>query len=113
MGIDCRIYVRTEDGRPPEIERDWPKGVYLRLNDHENGPQMAKFYIETPWRYWHPGYPRGPWPQISALLLMLLTALNTEVVWYYGDSSDYAHTIRQFSKRELLEYTAAYLGEEW
>lgn len=110
MGIDCRIYVRTEDGRPPEIETDWPKGVYLRLNDHEDGPRMAKFYVETPWRYWHPEYPRGLWPQISALLILLFAAPNTRAIWYGGDS---VGAVPQFSPRELLEYTAAYLGEEW
>lgn len=109
MGIDCRIYVRTDDGRPPEIGYGWPDGVYLRLN--EDGPSLAKFYIETPWRYWHPEYPRGPWPWIAALLMALLAAPNTEVVWYDGDGMDGG--VRQFSKRELLEYAAAYLGEEW
>ncbi len=109
MGADCRIYLRTTDGRPPEIDYGWPREVYLRLNDHECGPEIAKFYIETPWRYWSSAHSAGSWPQISMLLMMLLTAPNTEAVWY---GSDYDASVPQFSKRELLEFTAEYLGEE-
>lgn len=109
MGANCRIYLRTSDGRPPEIDSGWPQDVYLRLNDHEDGPQLAKFYIETPWRYWAPEYTNGPWPQIAALLMLLFSAPNTEAVWY---GSDYDEEVPQFSRAELLDFTAEYIGED-
>lgn len=42
--------------------------------------------VRTLFRWYGPGYERGPWPQLSAAIRWLL--YNTEEVWYWNDYAE-------------------------
>lgn len=102
MGVDAVIFVRTTDGQPPALDFGTLsggatlQGVKPRDNDSELWADYIEdrcgvrptHKVENSWRYYGPGYERGPWPEIAATLLYLMAAPNVDGVWYDGDSAD-------------------------
>ncbi len=84
MGIDACIYVKTDDGLPPELTGQLPPACQVKPAQ-DYGPDGATHEIEQIWRYYGDGYERGPWPEIVAVLLRLFASRNVVSVWYYGD----------------------------
>lgn len=109
MGVDCRIYVRTKDGERPDLQDGLFKGVYVRTN--ERGPKLATHRVDVPWRYHSGNYPNGPWPKIACVLMTLMDDPNVDTVWYTPDVYEDDEGM-QFSRMELLEHTAEFLGVE-
>ena len=109
MGIDAYIYCKTTDGKDPDLCDSLPVGAELRAASHwmqeEHG---ATHEIDTPWRYYSPGYERGPWPRIVAVLMSLYACENVETVWYFGDS--FSETHRPFTPEQVQEYSAHYMA---
>ncbi len=62
--------------------------------------------VNVPWRYYGKNYARGPWPDIAAILMLLLSSEEIEKVFYDGDCGD---TVKEFSKENFLEYTRYFL----
>lgn len=89
MGVDAMMYVKTRDGLIPDdvYQVDFsPVGK----TDYDYGlcPAGADFRVECEGRMYRPGYERGHWPTLSALLLELLACRTIESVWYFGDDAE-------------------------
>jgi hypothetical protein len=106
MGIDTRIYCKTNDGNEPALCDSLPNGAYI-IAAGEWGPDGATHEINQGWRYYAPGYERGPWPLIAAALLALHAAPNVETVWYFGDTSE---TGQPFTPELVHEYSTHYMA---
>jgi len=88
MGIDACIYVRTGDGLDPDLCDALPEWAEIIPAD-TSAPAGATYEIQRlGWRYYGPGYERGPWPLLAATLMALYAASNVEAVWYFGDHTD-------------------------
>jgi len=94
MGVDAMIFVHTTDGCDPKVGFP-PNNVSFRDCEDESGLADAieksdglrpTHEVRNHWRYYGPGYERGPWPDIASLILYLLAAENVDAVWYDGDS---------------------------
>lgn len=87
MGVDAMIFVRTRDGMIPE---DVHKVDFSPVDPPEYGPRPkeAQFRVDYGGRMYRPGYERGHWPGIAALLLELLVCENVKSVWYFGDDRE-------------------------
>jgi hypothetical protein len=85
MGIDVVIYFRSDGA--PDLEESLPKDFTVRSGRPESHPD-ATHMIDTTARYYGPGYERGPWPDICAVLMLLHACPQVSTVWYGGDSSD-------------------------
>ena len=105
MGIDACIYCKTKDGKEPELCDGMPDGVAIIAAD-DWAPEGATHEIYEPWRYYSPGYERGPWPRIAAALMALHACENVETVWYFGDCSE---TDAPFTPERVQEYSAHYM----
>lgn len=57
-------------------------------------PDLDIIVVRNSMRYYGPGYERGPWPVISALLRWMQINFPSAIIYYSGDT------------RELTEYTA-------
>ena len=99
MGVDATIFVHTTDGLPPDIEFAASRPVRFdecdpagsvgagRVDAIERSDGVRPTHqVHNGWRYYGPGYERGPWPDIASMILYLLAAENVDVVWYDGDS---------------------------
>lgn len=114
MGIDARIEFRPTT-RLTEKER---KHLAARLNEamgsvdycfYEDVDGAAPTYsLINPWRYYGPGYERGPWPSIAAVLMALHASPDVEKVWYFGDCSD---GDEPFTPQLVQEFSAHYMTE--
>jgi hypothetical protein len=107
MGIDACIYVKTKDGKEPDLCDELPNGFAV-FKAGEWGPDGATHEIDQSCRYYGPGYERGPWPLLAAALMALHAAHNVEAVWYFGDSTEGALPI---SKEKIIEISAHYMTE--
>lgn len=77
----------------------------LRPADQKNNQKIV-FEIVTPYLFWMPEYPKGPWPEISAILLSLLGHKNIEQVWYGSDDLG----VIEINTHVLFRIHQAYLG---
>lgn len=83
MGIDVRIAFRLAPGASvPKMA--WSDQEHLV--DYGDLIEEATHELASFRRYYSPGYARGGWPQICAILLDLMASDGVEKVWYGGDS---------------------------
>jgi len=106
MGIDACIYCKTNDGKEPKLCDSLPNGATM-IASGEWGPEGATHEVCVPWRYYSPGYERGPWPNTAAVLMALHACKNVEIVWYFGDCSD---VDAPFTPERVQEYNAHYMA---
>lgn len=106
MGVDACIYCKTKDGEEPNLCDALPNGATI-VAAGEWEKDRATHEISQSWRYYGPGYERGPWPSIVAVLMALHASPNVEAVWYFGDYSEIGHP---FTPEHVLEYSAHYMA---
>lgn len=70
MGVDACIYFKTRNGDEPTLCDSLPYGCSM-VDAKEWAPDGATHEIDQCWRYYGPGYERGPWPSIAAVLMAL------------------------------------------
>lgn len=108
MGIDACIYVKMRDGvTEPRLEQPLPKGFELKPNPGW-GLEGATHEVHNYARFYGPGYARGPWPDLSAALMLLLNSPDIETVWYGGDSGG-EETEEPWTAEKQAEYTAYFI----
>lgn len=105
MGIDACIYVKTRDGQEPDLCDALPGGCSV-LPHSEWGIEGATHCVDQCWRYYSPGYERGPWPSICAVLIALHACKNVETVWYFGDCHE---GDAPFTPDRVLEFSKHYM----
>lgn len=106
MGVDIEVYFKTTK---PEI---WNGdtlflGVCI-LSDNEDMPE-ANFNISSMVRLYDFDYERGPWPEISADLIKLMSAPDVEKVWYGGDCND---VVEEMTFDRLIKLTDHYIKNQ-
>jgi len=106
MGVDACIYCKTKDGKAPDLCDSLPIGATI-IPANECAPEGATHEIDQSWRYYGPGYARGPWPRIAAILMSLFACENIETVWYFGDCYD---TDKPFTPDRVHEYNSYYMA---
>ena len=106
MGVDACFYVKTRDGNEPDMCDSLPTGCRLVPAD-KLAPAGATHEVDQLWRYYGPGYERGPWPIIAGVLMALHASLNVETVWYFGDSVDGDNP---FTPQRVHEFNAHYMA---
>lgn len=106
MGIDACIYFKTKDGEAPSLCDGLPE-VASVIAVGEWALEGATHEVDQKWRYYSPGYERGPWPYIAAALMALHSCENVEAVWYFGDCSE---TDEPFTPERVQEYSAHYMA---
>jgi hypothetical protein len=109
MGIDACIYVKMRDGvTEPRLEQPLPDGFKMKPNP-ELGMEGATHEVDNYARFYGPGYARGPWPTLSAALMLLLNSPDIETVWYCGDSGG-EKTEEPWTTEKQAEYTAYFIA---
>ena len=109
MGIDACIYVKLREGvTEPRLEQELPQGFRLKPNP-EWGMKSATHEVDSCVRFYGPGYARGPWPTLSAALMLLLNSPDVETVWYCEDSGG-AETAEPWTAEKQAEYTAYFVA---
>lgn len=105
MGMDVELYFELLYGDAPSVP--YMRGLSEVRLAH---PEGATHQIYDGTRYYGIGYERGPWPQIAADLLTLMSAENVGRVWYLEDSSESGYmlplTIEDFERinRHYIEH---------
>ena len=107
MGVNACIYVKTRDGQEPDLCDSLPNECKV-ITAPEWACDGATHEVDQPWRYYGPGYERGPWPRIAGVLMALHAAPNVETVWYFGDCSD---GDEPFTPERVQEFIAHYMQE--
>lgn len=103
MGVDVEIYFELISGEAPYLRYGVPKDA------GDWYPDGATNRLDMDgMRYYGIGYERGPWPQISADLMVLMSAENVGSVWYFGDNSDPEKMV-PFTVDDLLTITRHYV----
>ena len=96
MGIDCKIaFVSLED----ELDIYLPGGCEIVKSAQyykDEVDQSVTHVIENPWRYYGIGYERGPWPEISNVLLRLDECKEVGSIWYGGDSGGFYRLVDRY-----------------
>lgn len=105
MGVDACIYVKTSDGAEPKLCYSMPEGAAI-IRAEGLAIEGSTHEVEQRWRYYGPGYERGSWPRIAAVLLALMAGENVETVWYFGDCSD---GDEPFTRERLEQYNKHYI----
>ena len=105
MGINARIYCKTTDGKEPELCDNLPNDAAITTAG-EWAQEGSTHEIDMLWRYYGPGYERGPWPKIAAVLMALHACSNVETVWYFGGCSD---SDAPFTPERVQEYNEHYM----
>lgn len=88
MGIDVMIGIKVRNGAEPPANGSRVEGDFSTEDWIEDVP-FCTHVLSSPTRYYGPGDERGPWPDISGLLLFLLMHPDVESVWYCGDNADF------------------------
>lgn len=107
MGVDACIYLKTRNGDEPTLCDSLPQGCSM-VDAKKWAPDGATHEIDQCWRYYGPGYERGPWPSIAAVLMALHASPDVETVWYFGDCSD---GDEPFTPQRVQEFSAHYMTE--
>lgn len=107
MGIDAQIYLKA-DNDAPEFEWPLPNGYTLQPADPERAPTGATHEVYTLSRYYGPGYERGPWPDLCAVLMLLHACPSVQTVWYGGDNTDDAPECPPTRVQELAAHFMTY-----
>jgi hypothetical protein len=106
MGIDALIYFKTFNGSEPHLCDALPQGCSLRPAD-SFACAGSTHSVDQLWRYYGPGYERGPWPHIAAVLMTLHASPDVEAVWYYGDCED---GCEPFTPQLVQKFTDHYMS---
>ena len=106
MGVDACIYFKTRNGEEPDLYDSLPKGAAI-IEAEEWMQDGCTHAVNQEWRYYGPGYERGPWPRIAAILMTLMASEDVETVWYYGDCSD---GDEPFTPSRLEQYNNHYIA---
>lgn len=107
MGIDACIYFKTHNGEEPTLCHSLPQGCIIRPA-REWAIEGATHEVDQPWRYYGPGYERGPWPLISTVLMVLHASLDVQQVWYFGDTCG---GDEPFTSSDVIEFSKHYMAE--
>ena len=107
MGIDACIYCKTSDGEAPRLCDNLPDRTKI-ITAREWTQESCMHEILQPWRYYGPGYERGPWPLIAAVLMILFASENAETVWYFGDDLDFDGD-DPFTSEQVAEFSKHYM----
>ena len=106
MGIDARIYFKTCNGGEPTLCNTLPEDCSMGLAG-DSVCEGSTHEIYQHWRYYGPGYERGPWPRIAAVLMALHASKDVEAVWYFGDCSE---GDEPFTPQRVQEFSAHYMA---
>ena len=113
MGLDVQIYIKVADGVTDWIRNDTNiEGEFTPLDRsyyEDDEMTFVTHELSSMTRYYSPSYARGPWPQISALLLILLMDERVEKVWYTHDGTEHVHPKYPFTLDELAEINKYYV----
>lgn len=118
MGVDACIYVKTRSGEDVDLSSDLPRDVEVHPSVFEDGGMEGSTHeIVNRWRYYGPGYERGPWPSIAAVLMVLLGSQDVKTVWYFGDNKDddepfIVERLEQFT-RHYIEHGNRPYDDKW
>jgi len=85
MGIDATILFRSDAVPDIALDREWSICKYSGWAGVEFDGACPTHEVDSLTRYYAPGYERGEWPSIAAVLMQLHEAPEVEVVWYGGD----------------------------
>ena len=86
MGKDVEIYLKTKDGKAPDLLFNLPNGFELvEVGELDDEIEGATHCISTLVRYYGKGYERGPFHIICAVLMLLHESDDVETVWYGND----------------------------
>lgn len=105
MGVDSRILIKTRNGNEPNLCDVLPAGCSLIKTD-DDVCEGATHEVEQSWRYYGPGYERGPWPMIAAVLMVMHASEDVETVWYFGDNHE---GDAPFTPERVHEFSAHYM----
>lgn len=109
MGLDAQIFFRLKDGHqapkfPPIFGFTWK----VAPADPDLSPPGSTHKIHTLCRYYGPGYERGLWPALCAILMLLHADESIERVWY-GDDGDDECALPECPPERVLELSAHYM----
>lgn len=107
MGVNACIYFKTRNGEYPELCDSLPQGCDI-IKAVGLACEGATHEVDQCWRYYGPGYERGPWPNIAAVLMALYASHDVETVWYFGDCKD---GDEPFTPQRVQEFCAHYMAE--
>lgn len=85
--------------------RDWS------TDECEEIASSTRIVIDNPWRYYSPGYSRGPWPDIYAAIEWTKRRFPGCTVYYGGDDADEAVTPERID--EIWQHFANTGGQEY
>lgn len=85
MGIDAKIYV---EGPISDAEFDAAEAYLIAREYSIERTYTGGAGIDTPARYYGPGYERGPWPYLYGGIQALRGAFPDRPVFYGGDTWD-------------------------
>ena len=108
MGVDACIYFRQHgDATRARQWYGWPPAcVSQDIKCPDWAPSGATHEVSGLGRVYREGYERGTWPNLSSVLLCLLSDPSVERVWYGGDSDG---SMDEMTPERFLELTAYFL----
>jgi len=111
MGLDVQIFIKVSDGESPPENESRVEGVFVPCEGWvaEDAP-FATHELSSMTRYYGKHYARGPWPDISALLLFLLMHPSVEKVWYGSDNHEPVEG-DEFTLSRLEELNSFYVSQ--
>lgn len=104
MGIDARIQFDAPKLTTKEVMVDMAYDLACRIDGFDQHPCITwseydnRYEVEYWSRYWGPGYERGDWPKLRAILDTLLWNQDVSEVYYGGDHED---TVGRFTRDDL------------
>jgi len=106
MGVDAMLYFRGELSAPM-LERVSDAATQIAGCGFVLHPAEAGIPTLTVWdtysRLWAPGYRRGPWPVISAVIDLARAVSPDGEVFYHGDGTWYFED-NPFTREEQDNY---------
>lgn len=90
MGLDVTIYFQVRDeSLPVKLEGQLPQGFVVQKIPKEDRWNFcgATHELDTGYRYYSPGYARGPWQLISGALMVLFATPDVIKIWHGHDCS--------------------------
>lgn len=106
MGIDVKLLIEC-DGPAPDF-KIYPDDRWEDARDWEKNCG-ANYSLWTGARYYGPGYERGPWPEICAVLMQLFADSRVKRIWYFGDCSN-MEDIPPLMRVDVLEISGHFMS---
>ena len=110
MGRDACISFTTVGNKMPvfsEHSSGWatsPTLPEIVKTERENDGKLV-FDVRNPYRYYHTDYPRGNWPMLCSILMILKGDARIEKVFYGCDEIG----MDEFSIKDILDLSAFYV----